>query len=204
MHIVAHLVVCVVAGAVFLLLTRPAELSGERRWKTHISHILLIFAMLGLGARVADAGGLEAVALAGSLLSLLGLGFLWAPNLTFLASRGATSLLYGDGEGGGGFRTDFREARLRIREGEWNGAVKLIELELTKEPKDFEGLRLLAEACGQLKMFEKAQAQMETILNNPAATDDQKAWAKTEQARIGNCQSTAASRATRPGRFVSA
>ena len=204
MHIAYHLIVCVAAGAVFLLLTRPAELSGERRWKTHLSHVLLIFAMLGLGARLADASELEVIAVIGALVSLLCLGFLWVPNLAFLASRGATNLLYGDGEGGGGFRTDFREARLRIKECEWNEAVKLIELELIKEPKDFEGLRLLAEACVQLKMFDKAQAQMETILNNPDATSDQKAWAKTEQARIGDCQRTATAHATRPGRFVSA
>ena len=204
MHIVIHLIVCVAAGAVFLLLTRPAELSGDRCWKTHLSHVLFIFAMLGLGMRLADASDLEVLAGVGALASLICLGFLWAPNLSFLAGRSATNLLYGDGDGGGGFRTDFREARLRMKESEWKEGVKLVELELAKQPKDFEGLRLLAEACVHLKLFGKAQAQMEIILNNPDATNDQKAWAKSEQAMFGDCERTATSRATHPGRFVSA
>ena len=130
-----------------------------------------------------------------------------------IAGLGAIAAIIGDSDHLGIIAVERKRAgktivegslRLRIKEGEWNEAVKLIELELIKEPKDFEGLRLLAEACVQLKMFDKAQAQMETILNNPDATSDQKAWAKSEQARIGDCQRTAATRVTRPGRFVSA
>jgi hypothetical protein len=204
MHLVTHLIVLAAAGAVFRLLTRPAELCGDRRWKTQLSHFLLICAVIGFGGRLADATMLEAIAMVGSLVSLLALGFLWAPNFTFLASRRVGNLVYGDGRGGSEVGADFRGAWGCLKDHEWAEAIRVVEGELAKAPNDFEGRRLLAEACEQLNLFDKAQRQMDAILNNPAATDDQKAWANSEQARIGGRKRTASSRDRRLSQFVSA
>jgi len=181
MRIVSHIIIWVAAAVTFKLLTKPPELQGERKWKPGVSHWLLFIFMIGLGV------GAETVNLPLPVLELAAayagftLALMWAPNVASLGSNGLGSVLFGDGQAGGGFRTDYREARSLIDDGDLKGALKAVERELAKEPKDFEGRLLLATVYNNLKQPAKAAEQMDVILNNPEATDGQKADARKLQ-----------------------
>jgi hypothetical protein len=78
-------------------------------------------------------------------------------------------------------KADFHYARNHRRDGERDKAVACIRHELSKEPKNFEGLLLLAEIYEDLNEPAAALAQLNIIIDNPEATEEQKEVARQEQ-----------------------
>lgn len=110
-----------------------------------------------------------------------GLGILavmWSDVLSHYTGGWITDILHTDVSSETGIKPDFRYARNHRRDGEWHKAIAAIRHELTKDPKNFEGLLLLSEIYKDLAKPGEAIKQLNTILENPDATPDQKGGAQ--------------------------
>jgi predicted Zn-dependent protease len=90
------------------------------------------------------------------------------------------NFLYGGGFSQTGQHPDYRYAKNHRRDGERKEAVAAIQTELRKDPKNFEGLLMLAEIYEDLNQPAEAIAQLNIILENPDATPEQKEVAEHE------------------------
>ena len=160
----------VVALGIFLFLTHPLELREHRRLKIGVS-LGLVFFLAG--------GGLI------TLLSIVFLGFLWCGNVAWFGSGCLTGFLHRDIRSGTGMRPHFRFAHNHRRDGEREEAIAATKHELEKDPKNFEGLMLLAGIYQDMNLPKEAMPHLEIILNNPDSSESQLQLARVE---MDNCE----------------
>jgi hypothetical protein len=177
-----HMMVTVVAGAVFCFLTGPPEVQSERRWKTHLSHALLGFALLGLGANLWEATMLEAIGLIGALFCFVLLALLWTPNISLLVANTFTNFLHGGDADS--LVADFKQGRGLMKDEQRKTAVEEIERQLRKEPDNFEGRRLLISCHLDLDQPKQALVQAELLVQSPNLTEEQRTWTEAARTRL--------------------
>ncbi len=184
MSLLVHVLMVGIALGIHFWLRQREDLRARLGWKVHLSHALLVFAVFGCGANLAEAWTMEAIASVGTMGSIIGLGFLWTPEISSEVAQSVTQVLFGDGYAGGGFQPDYNAARAAMAASDFESAVTLIRAELAKDPRSFEGLWLLAKTQMELKQFDRALAQLELILARPETTDEQREAVRAEMA---NC-----------------
>jgi hypothetical protein len=162
-------VVLLIALGVFWALTRPLELHEHRRLRISASMVLVFILALSLQAGLG-------IHLFFNVFLFVFLCFLWAPVLAFHLSNGLCQMLFSGGSqvASGGFRPDYREARSKIEDNQFDEAIKLTQAELEKDPSNYEGRVLLASLFHERKMPVEALIHLEAILNNPEATSEQR------------------------------
>jgi tetratricopeptide (TPR) repeat protein len=171
------------AAGAMVVLSHPEELRPGRIWKMAVSLPMLA---IGLGIMAAKAtNAFVAVGQVTFYVFFIGIPILfWTPNLAWYAGRGLTTLLQGSGRGGGGFRPEFGLVRSHLEEGNLKEALKLLEEELDKDRHNFEGLLLLAQLQLDRKQPRKAIAALQTIIDGPDTTEEQRALAVSEKKRL--------------------
>jgi uncharacterized membrane protein len=163
----APTLVCVVALAAMIALTRAPEVREGRKWRIAVSLPLVwviaaqLFFGLGLVSGIA------------AILSLTLLGFIWSGTLAHFASDSLVTMLHGEANLSAGHSPDFRYARGKIEDGDLTEAIRLTLHELEKNPANFEGLYLLAQLYFETHRPDKALNQIENILQNPDTTPEQ-------------------------------
>lgn len=157
---------CAIALPLFLALSRPHEVR-DSRWPRIAISLILVWTLAGLVVAPVSLG------LAGGVFMFVLLVFLWRHQLAYRVAVPVVNALYG-GRFGGGFRPDFGAARSRAADGDVDTAMAMLREELEKDPLNYEGLMLLASAYQHKKLPDEAIRQAELILNNPAASADQK------------------------------
>ncbi len=163
----APLLICLVALAVMIALTRPIEVREGRRWKILVS-LPLIWLITG-----AFSNGPRFISGAAAILSITFLGFIWAGTIAHFASGSLVRMLQSDANLGAGHIPDFKYARARIEDGDLAGAITLTRHELEKNPGNYEGLFLLAQLYFESHQPDDALEQIEHILRNPDTTPEQ-------------------------------
>jgi hypothetical protein len=128
--------------------------------------------------RTAWARILRSIPLIGSVSSLL---FIWADMICDCVAGWLVNFLFEGGFSRTGQHPDYRLARLHRRDGERAEAMAAIRTELDKDAKNFEGRLMLAEIYEDMNQPKEAMEQIDIILNNPAATPDQKEVARNER-----------------------
>ncbi|MEK7686347.1 MAG: hypothetical protein AAB466_13090 [Verrucomicrobiota bacterium] len=163
---------CGVGLVLMLLLSHPLELRPRRWLKISLSLPVLIYAAYQLAYRPQSEGA--AIGNVLQYVSCAGVGLaLWGMNIAWLGAQLVNQFLFGSGRGGGGFRPDFREAKMFIKENDLEAAIKSLERELAKEPANYEGRMLLASIYHELKQPQKGLEQINFILANADATPGQ-------------------------------
>jgi len=157
--------VCVV----MFLLTQPKELREHRLLRIGVS-LALVGAALNLGPII-------------TVVVIAFLAFIWANVGSHYASGWVVNFLHRDVSSVTGIKPEYRFAKNHRRDGEIKEAVAAIEHELTKDPKNFEGLMLLAEIHEDLNQPEAALERLDVILRNPEATREQTELARHEKER---------------------
>jgi hypothetical protein len=183
MRILPYIVVDVIAAGVFFLLTCPLEMRPRRWLRIGLSLIPVTFlSLIFLGEGLPD-GWVGGVALIVWLLINGGvLCLIWLNPLSALAAHGVVKLLDPDFGPSRLTRPDFGLAQSHRRECEMKEAIAATRRELEKDPTNFEGLLLLAHLYQDVNSPRDALEQLEVILKNPQASDDQKKTANAEQA----------------------
>ncbi len=113
------------------------------------------------------------------------LAITWAGNLAQWAAHHQVNFFYRDLHSITGLRPDFKFAHNHRRDGELDEAIKATKEELQKDPKNFEGLLMLAQMNLDLNKPTEAVEYIGIILNNHAATESQMELARNEMA---NCK----------------
>ena len=122
--------------------------------------------------------GQLSMAMGKGVFLLAGVVFLWMPYYGRRLSAAFAKYIYSIPQKRGAFRPDYQEARSAAEIGDIQRAFELIRDELEKEPRNFEGLMLLASGLQSQKEPEKAMMAMKKILDNPDATPEQKRLAE--------------------------
>ena len=168
MKIFIPIAVCAIALSVFFILTHPLELRSGRWLKIAFSTpLVLLFT-------VAISSGLDFKAGISAAFSATLLAFIWRGNVAWFLGDTFAGFFYGDISSPTGMSLNFRYAKNHRRDGEMEQAVTAIEHELKKDPKNFEGLMLLAAVYQDIKQPEKALVQLAIVSNNSEATESQK------------------------------
>jgi hypothetical protein len=162
---------------VFLALSQPEEVRAGRWFKIAIS-VPLVWAM-----SLILQGGLS-LGMIAFLFMLLTLGIVWCGNISHFLSVRIVHFLFDTNNPSMGFRPSFDYARTAIRDGELEEAVKLIKVELAKDPKNYEGRMLMTRVLDAMQVPAEAMAHLAVILENPEATDSQKQCALAEKERL--------------------
>jgi predicted Zn-dependent protease len=68
---------------------------------------------------------------------------------------------------------DFKYARSAMRDGEWAEAVRLMKIELEKEPENYEGLLLLASIYAHMGKHGRVVQTLDELLKVSTLTDEQ-------------------------------
>ena len=171
MSLRVDIAVLVLAGPVLFLLTQPEELR-RHRWLRILFSLPLIACALTFFLPF-FIGGIGLLAI------------IWSDVLGHYTSGWFTDFLHRDISSETGMKPDFRYAKNHRRDGEPQKALAAIQHELGKDPKNFEGLLMLAETHEDLNQPGAALAQLAIILDNPEATEEQKEVARREQ---DNCR----------------
>jgi hypothetical protein len=168
----------ILALALFFALSQPLELR-ERRWSKIGGSLVLVLVMV-----LIDQSGLG-YGMILEVFLLVVLCFMWMPHVAHCVSALLVNTMFGGFEKGslGGFRPDYREARIRIEAGDLDAAIELVQHEIGKAPTDFEGRSLMAALYHEKKQPRKALVHLEAILNDPQATDSQKQAAAVAKAQ---------------------
>jgi hypothetical protein len=153
--------------ATMIVLTQPLDVREGRWWKITISLPLIWVVVAQLSAGLGLMGGIA------SILSIVLLGFIWSGTTSFHLSDSPVHLLHGQANIGAGHIADFKYARAKIKDRDFQEAVKLTLHELEKNPENFEGLILLAQLYFEMRHPAEALKQVESILHNPDATPEQ-------------------------------
>jgi hypothetical protein len=174
MKIIFPALICAAALIVFLFLSHPLELRSTRWRKILLSAPLVFLVAIGMSSSLDFKLGLASVA------GVVVLSFIWCGNLSWFFGGSFAGFFYGDISSPTGMGVNFRYAKNHRRDGELKQAIVAIEHELKKDPKNFEGLLLLAGVYQDLKQPEKALVQLAIVSNNPDATESQKEVARAE------------------------
>jgi tetratricopeptide (TPR) repeat protein len=183
MKVLPYIVVNVIAGCLFFWLTNPAEMRPHRWVRIGLSVVPVSFLagiFFGEGLPCSPIGGIALmlwIVANGGVLCLL-----WLNPLSHLAAGGVVNLLDPDPGPSRYTRPDYGLAQSHRREGEIKEAIAATRRELEKEPANFEGLILLAQLYQDVNLPKDALRQLEVILNDPQATDEQKEAARAERA----------------------
>ncbi|MEW6304806.1 MAG: hypothetical protein AB1705_15130 [Verrucomicrobiota bacterium] len=184
MILLARILFCAEMLHICWRLTESVDLRSQRIWKLPLSALLFWTVSASFNLVIAP-GAYGSLALAIKIVvAIVVLSFLWRENIAALAANKATNALYGDGHAGGGFRTSYRDARARLANEDFKGAIEEVEVQLRKEPADFEGRSMLVEIYGQLGESDRALEQVAFILAQPSITADQKSWAIAAQHQL--------------------
>jgi len=163
-------------GIVLMLaLSQPAELRPGRwlRMACSLPVLLFIHWMFTLGILIFCIGGVVAFTL------------IWMNHFTWFGAQVVSRLLHGrPNQGGGGFVPDYRGARSRVEDGDYELAIEHVKFELAKEPGNFEGLWLLAAIYQELRQPKQALEAVDRILACPTSTPEQLAAARGAQLRL--------------------
>ena len=179
--LIATLIFCAATVSSLFWLTQEPELRG-RRWKL-IPSVPLAFIIgypvcSGLLGDTQLSHGYIAV-----FFCIVGFGILWASEISWKCSGSFVSFLQGDARYYSSSRPEFRFARSHKRDGNFEEALRLTQIELEKDPNNYEGLMLAATLCHMLDLPEKAIEHLDMILSNPEMTDSQRDVARTERAK---------------------
>lgn len=171
-------------GIVLMLaLSHPDELRRGRWLKMALSMPVLLFLAWMLGFqpdnRAAAIG--NATFYGGGVVVF---GLIWMKNFTWFGGQAFLRLTHGSGKAGGGFVPDYRAARARVDDGDYDQAIEYAKFELAKEPGNFEGLWLLAAIHQELKQIKEASQQLDLILACPTSTPEQIAAARAAQQQL--------------------
>jgi hypothetical protein len=153
------------------------------RWKVPVSMPLLFLVIFPIVRRGLDLGsGMLAFIL------VLVLGLLWTQEISWLLSGSLMKFLHGEPTTVTGFRPDYVYAKSHFKDGNWEESLRLTQVELEKDSKNFEGLMLSATIYQKLQLPANAIVQLKIILNNSDASDDQKAVATVEKEKCERLQ----------------
>lgn len=112
-------------------------------------------------------------------------GLIWMRNFTWFGAQTFHLLIHGGpNRGGGGFVPDYRGARSRVEEADYEMAIECVKFELAKEPGNFEGLWLLAAIYQEQKKLKEAGQQLDLILACPTSTPEQVTSARAAQIQL--------------------
>lgn len=180
------------AGAIFVgcgillmfALSHPAPLRKGRWLKMLISLPVLLFLGWLLGFQPTNPASAYANVTfyaGGTVVFTL----IWLNNFTWFAAETVHRIVHGrPNQGGGGFVPDYRGARSRVEDGDYELAIEYVQFELAKEPGNFEGLWLLAAIYQELKQPAAAMRQIDLILACPTSTPEQIAAARGAQQQL--------------------
>lgn len=157
-----------------MILSHPLELRSDRWLKVAFSVPLVFLIVTAMTSELDRGRGLRLI------ISVAVLGFVWCGNIACLCSGSFANFFHGDISSPTGMGLNFRYAKNHRRDGEIEQAIAAIEHELQKDPKNFEGLMLLAGVYQDMKQPEKALVQLEIVSNNSEATEAQKEVARAE------------------------
>lgn len=180
------------AGAIFVgfgivlmfALSHPEELRRGRWLKMAISMPVLGFLALMLGFQATNEFGAfgNVTLYAGGVIVF---GLIWMRNFTWVGAQTFHLLIHGGpNRGGGGFVPDYRGARSRVEEADYEMAIQCVKFELAKEPGNFEGLWLLAAIYQEQKKLKEAGQQLDFIVVCPTSTPEQVAAARAAQVQL--------------------
>lgn len=173
-----YLAETIFVGLGFLLmlgLSHPEELRRGRwvRMALSLPVLLLIQRMFALGLMIFCIGGVVVFTL------------IWLNHFTWFGAQAFHRLIHGGpAKGGGSFVPDYRGARSRVEDGDYEQAIEYAQFELAKEPGNFEGLWLLAAIYQEMKKPKEALAQIDLILACPTSTPEQVAAARGAQHQL--------------------
>lgn len=177
METLAKLAVYVLAACLMFRLSRDGA-GGRYPWTRILLSLLLISVIVEAAALTIRSDGLgtmgkgEGIAV---IVSIALLSFLWGPVIAHHLGFGLSHFMFvGSAEYNKGIRPDFRAVRSFIKDEEFERARELVERELTKDEKNYEGRLLLAEIHCALKRPDLALKEVDVILNNPEAMPAQK------------------------------
>lgn len=166
-------------GIVLMLaVSHPAPLRKGRWWKMLVS-LPVLGAMGWLFDQASPASVQPLVA------CVIAFALIWLNNFTWFGAEAMHLVVYGRrNQGGGGFVPDYRGARSRVEDGEYEQAIEYVKFELAKEPGNFEGLWLLAAIYQELRQPKQALEAVDRILACPTSTPGQLAAARGAQLRL--------------------
>ncbi len=180
------------AGAIFVgfgivlmfAVSHPHELRKGRWVKMAISMPVLLFLglMLDFQPDNRESAIGNVVFYAGGVIVF---GLIWMRNFTWFGAQAFHRLIHGSpGQGGGGFVPDYRGARSRVEDGDYDQAIEYVKFELAKEPGNFEGLWLLAAIYQEQKKLKEAGQQLDLIITCRTSTPEQVATARAAQHQL--------------------
>jgi tetratricopeptide (TPR) repeat protein len=111
-----------------------------------------------------------------------------ASCIIWFIAKGISAFFFADGHADAGLRAEFRYARSAKREGDLKEAIRLAQQELEKDPKNYEGLLLLAAIYEEMKIPDQAMLQLNAALSHPDVTDAQREFAQAEKDRLEQAQ----------------
>lgn len=177
------ILILAIAVMIMLGLSHPLELRPGRGLKTALSlpfvSVAALVASLSASSPVGGLGQVMVYAFCTIIVAVV-----WASNLAWFGARFFNHLLHGSERAGGGFRPDFTLVRHHVKEDDLDEAYRHLKEELDKDPKNYEGLLLLAQIRLNQKRVKDAVAALEIIINNSEATDVQRETARSEKQRI--------------------
>jgi tetratricopeptide (TPR) repeat protein len=180
------------AGAIFVgcgillmfALSHPAPLRKGRWLKMAVSLPVLLFLGWLLGFQpdnAATAIGNATFYVGGTVIFTL----IWLNNFTWFSAEAVHRVVHGrPNQGGGGFVPDYRAARSRVEDGDYEQAIEYVQFELAKEAGNFEGLWLLAALHQELKQLKEARAALDRILACPSSTPEQVTTARAAHQQL--------------------
>ncbi len=166
-------------GIVLMLaVSHPAPLREGRWWKMLVS-LPVLGAMGWLFDQASPASVQPLVA------CVIAFALIWLNNFAWFGAEAMHLVVYGRrNQGGGGFVPDYRGARSRVEDGDYELAIEHVKFELAKEPGNFEGLWLLAAIYQELRQPKQALEAVDRILACPTSTPEQLAAARGAQLRL--------------------
>jgi hypothetical protein len=178
----AYILFDLLVVGLLIAVTQPIDLRAHRwrriglslPWVTFLGQILIDRGLPG-----GWTGGVATMMWLSVNIGILGL--IWGGPLAGLAAHGVVRLLDPPFQEARLTRPDFSAARRHRQEGELKEAVEAARKELKKDAVNYEGLILLAQLYQDLNLPEEALKQLDIILGNPQATDDQKEAARVEK-----------------------
>ena len=174
------------AGVVFVgcgillmvAVSHPAPLRKGRWWKMLVS--LPVLGAAGWLFNQASPAVVQPL-----VVCVVAFALIWLNNLTWFSAELVHRIVHGrPNQGGGGFVPDYRGARSRVEDGDYEQAIEYVKLELAKEPGNFEGLWLLAAIYQEQKKPKEAAQQLDRILACPTSTPEQVAAARAAQQQL--------------------
>jgi tetratricopeptide (TPR) repeat protein len=171
-----------ILGCVGILLmfavSHPPPLRKGRWWK-----MLISLPVLGAARWLFDQA--SAASVQPLVVCVITFALIWLNNFTWFGAEAVHLVVHGRrNQGGGGFVPDYRGARSRVEDGDYEEAIEYLKFELAKEPGNFEGLWLLAAIYQEVKQPKPALAALDRILACPTSTPEQLAAARGAQVQL--------------------